>query len=314
MTETPRIRRTMGTSEWGTLIVLSVVWGGSFFFIEVALTAFPPLTIVALRVAIGALCLHGTAIVLGWQLPRGHKVWIAFAAMGVLCNAIPFTLIVWGQTHIGGGLAAILNATTPLFSVLTAHFLTRDEPITASRLAGVVLGLTGAIVLIGPRELLGLGSGLLAQLAILGAAQSYALAAVFGRRFARMGLSPNAAARGQLTMSALLLLPLAAWWDQPWTLAMPGLVPWSALIALGSISTAFAFVLYFRVLATSGATNITLVTFLVPVSAILLGSTILGEILLPRHFAGMILIGVALMVIDGRPVSAAARWINGLRH
>ena len=314
MIEIPTIRRTMGAAEWGTLLILSVVWGGSFFFIEVALTAFPPLTIVALRVAIGALCLHGTAIVLGWQLPRGQKVWISLAAMGVLCNVIPFSLIVWGQTHIGGGLAAILNTTTPLFSVFTAHFLTHDERMTATSLAGVVLGLTGAIVLLGPTELLGLGTGLFAQLAVLAAAQSYALAAVFGRRFARMGLSANASARGQLTMSALLLLPLAAWWEQPWTLAMPGLVPWSALIALGSISTAFAFILYFRVLATSGATNITLVTFLVPVSAILLGSTVLGEILLPRHFAGMALIGVAFMVIDGRPVAAAARWINGRRN
>ena len=297
----------MGATEWSALLLLSVLWGGSFFFVEVALTAIPPVTIVAARVAVGAACLWAAALALGWRIPRTAGVWGAFAVMGVLNNAIPFTLIVWGQVHIAGGLAAILNATTPLFTLVTAHFLTRDEPMNAAGVAGVALGLAGVAVLIGPGALRGAGTGVLAQLAILGAAQSYALSAVFGRRFARIGVRPAATALGQVTMAALVLVPVALWWDRPWTLPPPGVPELAAAAALGAASTALAYVLYFRVLSTAGATNILLVTFLIPVSAIVLGIAFLGEMLLPRHLAGMAVVGLALAVIDGRPWALLSR-------
>ena len=229
---------------------------------EVALTELPPLTIVALRVGIGAACLHAAAA-FGWRMPGGVSLWAAFLAMGVLNNAVPFTLIVWGQTHIAGGLASILNATTPLFTLVAAHAFTRDEKMTGASLAGVLLGIAGVEVLIGPGELAGLGAAIWAQLDILGAAASYALAAVFGRRFARLGISPLATARGQVTGSTLVLVPLALAWEQPWTLPMPGAAAWSAIAGLGALSTPLAYILYFRILSTSGATNILLVTYLV---------------------------------------------------
>lgn len=307
MTQMPGIQRLMGPFEWGVLVFLSIVWGGSFFFVEVALSSLPTITIVATRVAIGAICLHLASLIMGWKLPRNFKGWATLAGMSLLLNVIPFTLIVWGQTILAGGIAAILNATTPLFGVVTAHFLTRDEPMTAAGISGVLIGLLGVTVLIGIEEIMSFGGEILPYLAILAAAQSYALAAVFGRRLVRMGISPMASARGQLTISALLLLPVAAWFEQPWTLqiSLPSIY---AMIALGTLSTALAFVLYFRILATSGATNILLVTLLVPVSAILLGVTILGEILLPRHLAGLFIIGSALVIIDGR----AAKRFKGL--
>ena len=314
----------MSAPEWGVLLLLSILWGGSFFFVEVALTAWQPLTIVAVRVAIGAACLWIAALALRWPIPRGQNLWGALLVIGVLNNAVPFTLIVWGQSHIASGLASILNATTPLFTLVAAHAFTRDERMTARGVAGVLVGLAGAAVLIGPTELLELGAAALAQLAVLGAALSYALAAVFGRRFARMGVPPTTTALGQLTAAAAILLPLALALEQPWTLAAPNLPTWAAIVALGTASTALAYVLYFRILATSGATNILLVTFLVPASAILLGTMVLGEVLLPRHIAGMATIGAALAVIDGRALNllgsfgarrrTAARMADAIYH
>ena len=154
--------------------------------------------------------------------------------------------------------------------------------------------------MIGPEALNGLGGGALAEFACLAAALSYALAAIFGRRFRRMGVAPLATAAGQVTASTVLLLPVMLLIDRPWTLAAPHAATWAAVLGLGLLSTALAYVLYFRILATAGATNVLLVTLLVPVSAILLGALVLGERLLPRHVLGMALIGLGLMFIDGR--------------
>jgi drug/metabolite transporter (DMT)-like permease len=237
---------------------------------------------------------------MGLRMPGERRIWMAFFGMGFLNNLIPFSLIVWGQTHIASGLASILNATTPLFSVVVAHWLTSDEKLTRGRLAGIVVGIAGVIVIIGPGALRGLGTNVAAQLAILGASLSYAFGAVFGRRFRAMGITPQVTATGQVTASTVLLLPLALLVDRPWTLAMPGMEIWAAVAGLAVLSTALAYIIYFRILASSGATNILLVTFLIPVSAILLGVTILGESLQPQHFAGMLLIGLGLAAIDGR--------------
>ena len=292
--------RTMGAVEWGMLLALSVLWGGSFFFVGVAVEALPPLTIVALRVGLAALALNLAVLALGLRMPGGGRPWAAFLAMGLLNNAIPFSLIVWGQTHIASGLASILNATTPLFTVLIAHALTGDERMSAGRAAGAMVGFAGVTVMIGSDALTGLGADLLAQLAVLGAAVSYAFAAVFGRRFARIGVAPLIAATGQVTASALLLAPLALVVETPWTLPAPAAHVWGAMAGLALLSTALAYVLYFRVLARAGATNLLIVTFLIPVSAIVLGAAVLGERLAPVHFAGVTLIGLGLGLIDGR--------------
>lgn len=294
------LNRPMSAAQWAMLLGLSVLWGGSFFFTGVALSALPPLTLVVLRVGIAALILN---LILPFADPhrsRCREAWAAFLGMGLLNNVVPFCLIVWGQTHIASGLAAILNATTPLFTVVVAHMLTSDERMTGNRLAGVLVGLGGVSVMIGAGAFAEAGSNLPAQLAVLGAALSYALAGIFGRRFRRMGVSPLATATGQVTASTLLLLPVALVIDRPWTLALPSPAVWGAVLGIAALSTALAYPLYFRLLASAGATNLLLVTFLIPVSAILLGALLLGEHLDPRHYLGMVLIGCGLAAIDGR--------------
>jgi drug/metabolite transporter (DMT)-like permease len=279
------------------------LWGGSFFFVGVAVKALPPFTIVLLRVAIAAAALHLVSKATRTTMPWDSKTWLAFFGMGLLNNAIPFSLIVWGQTQIASGLASILNATTPLFTVLVAHVLTADERLTKGRIIGVLLGLAGVVALIGPQALVDLGHDVLAQLAILGAALSYAFASIFGRRFKRMGVPPLATAAGQVTASSALLLPIALIVDRPWTLPRPELPVWAAIVGLALLATALAYILYFRILASAGAVNLMLVTLLIPVSAILLGSAFLGESLAPMDFVGMALIGLGLAAIDGRLAS-----------
>jgi drug/metabolite transporter (DMT)-like permease len=294
----------MTAPDWALLAILSIVWGGSFLFVGVAVRELPPLTIVAVRVATAALALLLVLRLTGLELPRTRQAWAAFLGMSILNNVIPFTLIVWGQSHIASGLASILNATTPLFTVIVAHYLTDDERLTGQRLAGVIVGFIGVAIMIGAAALTAWDAGILAQLAILGAALSYGCAGVFGRRFRTMGIPPLATATGQVTVSSALLLPAALMTDKPWTLATPSTGTVLSLVALGLVSTAFAYLIFFRLLARAGATNVGLVTFLIPVSAILLGVLVLGETLAARHFAGMALIGAGLVLIDGRALLA----------
>jgi drug/metabolite transporter (DMT)-like permease len=291
---------TMGGREWAMLLALAVLWGCSFFFNGAAVRDLPSFTLVWLRVACAAVALLVMLRLLGQRMPTHGQIWIAFFGMGLLNNVLPFVLIVWGQHRIASGLASILNATTPLFTVLVAHLLTPDEKLTPLKGAGVVVGLVGAAVMIGPDVLGGLGSGVLAQLACLAAALSYAFAGIFGRRFKRMGVAPLATAAGQVSASTVLLLPVMLLVDRPWTMATPHATTWVAVLGVGLLSTALAYVLYFHILAAAGATNLLLVTFLIPVSAILLGALVLGELLLPRHFLGIAMIGLGLMLIDGR--------------
>lgn len=297
------VQKNMTASDWALLAVLSIVWGGSFLFNGVAVRELPPLTIVALRVMTAALALLLTLRLMGVSLPRSRQAWAAFLGMSILNNVVPFTLIVWGQSHIASGLASILNATTPLFTVIVAHYLTDDERLTGQRLAGVVVGFVGVAVMIGAAAFASLDASILAQLAVLGAALSYGLSGVFGRRFKTMGIPPLATAAGQVTVSSAILLPTALIVDRPWTLAMPSTGTILSLAALGLVSTAFAYLIFFRLLARAGATNVGLVTFLIPVSAILLGVLVLGETLAMRHVVGMALIGAGLILIDGRLIS-----------
>jgi drug/metabolite transporter (DMT)-like permease len=270
--------------------------GGSFLFGKVALAAVPPLTLVVLRTGIAALALLAFLAATGRRLPSALAAWRGFLVMGLLNNAIPFALINWGQTRIDSGLAAILNATTPLFTVILAHLVTSDEKLTRNRMAGVVLGFAGVVVMIGPAALGGAG---LAKLAVLAAAASYACAGLYGRRLG--GLAPATAACGMLVAATLIMLPLALVLDRP---ALPaGAVIWEAVGALALFSTALAYIVYFRILATAGATNLLLVTFLIPVSALLLGGIVLGERPDAAAFAGMALIFLGLVAVDGRLVS-----------
>lgn len=304
MGTTSGVRKVMGPAEWALVVILSGLWGGSFFFVEVALTRLPPLTLVLGRVGLAAPVLILLVYGLGQRMPRDLRLWKAYFAMGALNNLIPFSLIAWGQTEIASGLAAILNATTPLFTVALAHVLTKDEKMSVARFVGMLLGLAGVAVLIGAELLQGLGRHVIAQLAVLGAAFSYACAGVFGRRFKS---TPLVTAAGQVTATTILMLPLALFVDRPWTLPGIGPTTLTALLGLALLSTAVAYVIYFRILATAGAVNLLLVTFLVPVSAVLLGVSVLGEALEPKHIAGMTLIGLALAAIDGRPLNILRR-------
>lgn len=296
----PTINQQMGPREWAMLIALSLLWGGSFFFVEVAVDALPPLTIVFLRVGLAAIVLWIFAFATGLRPPRDARIWGAFFVMGLLNNVVPFSLIVWGQTEIGAGLASILNATTPLFTVIVAGTLLSDERITPNKIVGVIVGFIGVIVMIGGDALTHLGGDVAAQFAILCAAVSYAFAGVFGRRFRAMNISPVTTAAGQVTASSLILVPLVIAFDWPIDLDAPSAWVWASIAALATLSTALAYILYFRILASAGATNLLLVTFLIPVSAILLGFMVLGETLQPTDYAGMLLIGLGLIAVDGR--------------
>ena len=310
MTADVAVNQPMRAAEQLQLLALSALWGGSFFFVGVAVEELPPLTIVFVRVALAALALLAILRATGTPLPKSAGVWAAFLGMGALNNVIPFCLIVWGQTQIASGVASILNATTPLFTVLVAHLATADEKATVGRLVGVAVGFAGVAAMLGPGALETLGGAVAAQLACLAAALAYACAGVFGRRFRRMGVAPMATAAGQVTTSSLLLLPVVLLVDRPWTLPVPSAATLAALAGLALLSTALAYVLYVRILAAAGATNLLLVTFLIPVSAILLGVLVLGETLAPRHLAGMALIGLGLAAIDGRPWRALRRRLG----
>ena len=292
------VNTIMNRREWAMLVTLSVLWGGSFFFAEIALESLPPLTIVTLRVGLAAITLWLVVLALKLPIPNSTPIWIAFLTMGLLNNVLPFSLIVWGQSQISSGLAAILNATAPLFGVIVAGILLRDESATPLKITGVVIGFAGVIVMMDLSSIA--TSSLLAQLAILAAALSYACASVYGRRFKATGLNPILVAAGQVTGSTLLLLPIALWVDGNDPYANVPAQVWAAIISLAVFSTAAAYILYFKLLASAGATNILLVTLLVPVSAILLGWLFLEESLQTPHIIGMAMIALGLSAIDGR--------------
>ena len=299
---TDSITAEMRLGDIALLIFLSILWGGSFFFIEVLVSAWPPLTIVTIRVAIAAVILWLIIVAKKIDIPKTRIAWFALFVVGLLNNAIPFCLIVWGQTQISSGMASILNATVPFFTVLVAGALLSDERITKGKMLGVVIGFIGTTIMIGPGVLLsGLSSGaVLGQIAVLGAALSYAIAGVWSRRFKTLGISPLVIATGQTTMAALMLLPLTLYVDQPWTLMNASIVTWGAMLGLAVLSTVLAYILYFRLIASAGATNAALVAFLIPISAILLGVFILDEQFTKAQAIGMALISLGLLIMDGR--------------
>lgn len=294
----------MNATAWLLLVLLSVLWGGAFFFTAVAVKEVPPLTLVLLRVFFGALCL---AAYMHWRgapvaIPRDQ--WRDFLIMGLLSNALPFSLIFWAQTTIPSGLASILNATTPIFTIIVAHLFLTDERMAANKAFGIAFGVFGVAVLLGYDVADGADIATLGIIACLAAALFYGFSGVFGRRFSERGLSAVHTAYGQLIGSSVIVLPVALIIEHPWTIDMPGQAALVSILLLVVLSTALAFVVFFHVLAIAGAVNAALVTLLIPVSAILLGWMVLGERLESHHFIGMTLIAVGLITIDGR----ALRW------
>ncbi len=288
----------MPAADWLRLITLSLLWGGTFFFAEIALAGIPPLTLAWLRVLLAALALLSFLAAAGRLGGIARWPWHDLLGMGLLNNALPFSLIFWGQSAIAGGLASILNATAPFWSVILAVWVLRQERLTAARASGLALGFAGVVVLIGPAALVGLGDGLWHQAAVLAAAFSYALAGFWGRRLT--GLSAEQAACGQLLSSSLLLAPLALLVDRPWTLPLPAPTVLLAVLALALFSTALAYLLFFRILKSAGPTNLLLVTLLIPPSALLLGSLFLNESFGYAESGGLLLIFAGLAAIDGR--------------
>ncbi len=290
--------------DWSLLAVLSVLWGGSFFFNGAALRELPPLTLVLLRVALGAAILLPVMRMQGIAFPRRLAGWTPFAMIGLLNNVIPFSLIVIGQTFIPSGLASILNATTPLFTVMVMA-AAGDEALQMRRVAGVALGLLGVIILRGWGIETRPGQGL-GVLLCMGGALSYGFAALAARRLLKDS-APLGTATFQLMASTVMMAAVAGAIEQPWHLPMPGLATWLAVLGLAGLSTALAYIVFFQIIRRSGASTVMLVTLLIPVTAILLGWLVLGEPVSAREIMGAIIIGSALLVIDGRVLNRLRR-------
>lgn len=308
---TTQINQQMRLLDIATLLCLSLLWGGSFFFVEVLIDHFAPLTIVALRVSLAALGLWSIILALRLPLPKHSRHWAALMVMGVLNNAIPFFLIAWGQTQISSGLASIFNATTPFFTVVVAGLLLTDEHFTAKKIIGVLVGLVGTIVLIGPELLGGVSGPVFGQLAVVTAAVSYAFAATFARRFRGWGISPLIVATGQVTSAALIMTPVALVFDPPVQIYVVPMIAVGATLGLAMFSTVIAYILYFRLIDSAGATNAALVTFLIPVSAIFLGVLVLGETFTWLQAAGMSIIALGLIIMDGRLLGRWPTFMGG---
>jgi drug/metabolite transporter (DMT)-like permease len=282
------------------LTLLAFVWGGSFLAVRTALDEVGVLTAVAWRVAPAAAVLWLWTWLRGLPLPRGRAVWGAFLVMGILNNVIPFTLMAWAQLYIESGLTSILNATTAIFGVLLAAAAFRDEWLTARKTAGVALGFAGVLAAIGPGALAALDLRSLAQLTVLAGTVSYALAGLWAR--ARLsGLAPETAAAGMLSGSTLVCLPLALAVEGPPGFALAP-ATWGAIGYYALVSTALAYMLYYRVLAAAGSANLLFVTLMIPPIAIALGALARGETLAPHAFLGLALLGLGLAFLDGRLV------------
>ncbi|MBN9587645.1 MAG: DMT family transporter [Alphaproteobacteria bacterium] len=287
----------MNARNWGLLLFLSLLWGSSFFFYKVLVAVLPPVTVVLGRVGFAAIALNLWLAVRGTPLSLGGGLWKRFLLLGLLNNAIPFVLIAWGETHITSGMASILNATTPIFMVVVAHLGTHDEKLSAAKVLGIAFGIVGTVVLVGPAAFAGT-SYIWGELAVIAASCTYAFAGVYSRRFT--GLAPLTAATGQITGAAAILLPLSLLVDRSWHYAVPDVRIWAAWLAIALVNTALAYVVYYRMLATAGVTAISLTTFIIPPIAVVLGAAVLAEPVTWNAIAGMGIIALGILAIDGR--------------
>lgn len=294
----PAPQRSISPRAWALMGVLGLIWGGSFTANHAALAEVPVFTTVAIRVSGAAICLWALIAALRLPVPLSPHMIAAFAVMGLLNNVLPFTLIVWGQNHIPSGLAAILNASTAIFTVALATLFFPDERLTATKAAGAMLGLLGVIVVMGPGALAAFDLTSLAQMAVLGATICYAVAGIFARFF-MTGLRPEVSAAGMLTAAALVMVPLALWQDG---VPKAGYAPatWAALAYLAVVASALAYMLYYAVLRLAGAGNLSLVTLMMAPVSVVLGALLFGETLRPSAYAGFALLAAGLLIIDGR--------------
>jgi drug/metabolite transporter (DMT)-like permease len=290
----------MTRRDWGLIVTLAILWGSGFTLIEIGLRSVPPNTLVFARMALAVPPLLLLLKIRGETLPDDFKSWEMLTIVGLLNVVVPFILFYWGMTQISTGLASILNATTPLWGVVAAHFLTRDEKATPARVIGVLFGVAGIAVMIGIDALKGMSSGILAQIACLIATLCYALGSIYGRRFGQSGMTPLSIATGQVITSAIILLSIALFTDAPLSLPMPGIDFWLSTLAMAVFSTSLASFLFFKLVESAGASNSLLVTFLIPVVAVLLGAAFLGERFSVNQGAGVVLIASGLVLLDGR--------------
>jgi drug/metabolite transporter (DMT)-like permease len=296
MTKAPTL--TLDSKSIPMLLLLAAVWGGSFFFGEVALREVPPLTLTLHRVIWAVPILVLIVLFKGVSVPRSPRIWGAYLVMGALNNAIPFSLLFWGQTQIESGLVSILNGTTAMFAAVVAGLLLPDEPLTAKKVIGAGLGIAGVAFIMGPSALTNFNLSNLAQLAILGATLSYAFAGVWGKT-ALAGQLPLMNALGMLIGSTVLMIPIVLVFDGLPNLAL-SLGVWGALIGMAVLSTALAYFLYFAILVRAGAANLLLVTLLIPPVAIGLGAVFLDERIGIEAWIGFVIIGLGFAVTDGR--------------
>jgi drug/metabolite transporter (DMT)-like permease len=301
-------RKTTLALEIGLLLLLSLIWGSSFTLIKVAIQTIPPFTMVAARVTIAAIILILIALAQGHALPRRGSDWAALFVQGLLQSALPFTLISWGEAHIASGLAGVLNATPPMFVLAIAMMTMRGRlTVNGQKIIGVGLGLAGVAVTIGTDAFAGIGTAApLGQAAVLCASLCYALAPIWGQRFS--GRPAIVTAAGAMSCAALLMLPIAAALEQPWTLAPPPAQAIAAVIALAVVCTAFAMVIYFRLIHTLGPLGTTSGSYLRAGFAVALGTAWLGEQFTWSSLAGMlfILAGVVAVTVPA-PAHGARR-------
>jgi len=297
----------MSARNWGLLLLLSLLWGSSFFFYKVLVAVLPPITVVLGRVGIAAIALNLWLAVQGMRLPLTPRLTWRFLLLGFLNNSLPFVLIAWGETRISSGMASILNATTPIFMVMVAHWGTHDEKLSWAKVVGIACGILGTVVLVGHAAFAG-DSEAWGEAAVIAASLVYGFGGVYSRRFHDM--PPLVAATGQITGGAALLVPVALVVDRPWQIAMPGWPAWAALVAMALFNTALAYVVYYRLLARTGATFVSLCTFIIPPLALMLGAVMLGEAITLQAIAGMAIIALGLAAIDGRLLK---RLLSGRR-
>jgi drug/metabolite transporter (DMT)-like permease len=277
------------------LFLLGTIWGSSYLFIKVAVAEVPVFTLVAGRLLLSAVILWGLVAVSGRKVPRSRSLWGAYAAMGFFSGTLPYALITWGEQYIDSGLAALLQSTMPFFTVIIAHFLARDERMTAVGVAGVVVGFAGVVLLMLPDLRQGIEANLLGQLAVVASSASYGYAAVVARNRLR-DEPPLVNTLGQLTMGALLTLPLSLLLERPFDLApsWPVLGAWLGLIILGTV---VAYVIYYAIIERTSATFVSMVTYIIPVNGLLLGALVLDEPLTVTVLASSALILLGVMLV-----------------
>ena len=283
------------------LLVLAAIWGSSFLFIKIAVAAIPPITLVAARLVLAAAGMAVYLWAIGGRLPRDGAIWRDFVVIAVAGNVLPFALISWGEVVIDSGLAAILMAIMPLFSLVLAHFFTRDERLTPARVAGLCVGFAGILVLVGPDVLSGLGREVLAQIAVAGGAISYAVSNVYTRVRGVVTLPASVTSTGVLICAAVMAVPFSLIIDRPWQL-MPTTDSLIALVVLALVCTSLAYLILFRLITTTGATFVAFINYLVPVFGVIWGAVFLRETVQPGALAGLALIlaGIGLSRFGGR--------------